>query len=478
MNARPFCNYFTKFILFVFMVVSFALFGAPSSTLTASAAEAAQDTQTYSGWFNNSGTWYYYDNSDTPATGWLLLGDTYYYLDERGAMQTGWIHVGSSWYYMNKSGAMQTGWVQYGGSWYYLNSWGSMRTGWLNIGGIYYFFDQSGAMHTGWLKDGDTWYYFDSWGSMRTGWLNMGGTYYYFNASGSMKTGWFLDEDTWYYFDSWGPMRTGWLKAGNHYFYFNKSGSMQTGWLTIGDTTYYLAASGAMVTGAYTIEGKTYRFSSTGALQEGKLVVLDPGHSSVIPKGTVPIGPGASTQKASDSIGTRGVTTRVYEYALTLQIAFKLQSELEDRGYTVLLTRTDSSTAHGCIERANVANDNNADCFVRLHANGSSNQSANGAMTICITENNPYISSMYQKSKLLSEKLLDSYVAATGCKKEYVWETDTMTGNNWSKVPTTLIEFGYMTNSAEDVKMQDAGYQEKMVQGIANGIDAYFDAID
>ena len=49
-----------------------------------------------------------------------------------------------------------------------------------------------------------------------------------------------------------------------------------------------------------------------------------------------------------------------------------------------------------------------------------------------------------------------------------------MTGNNWSKVPTTLIELGYMTNAAEDRKMATAAYQTKMVQGMANGIDDYF----
>ena len=48
-----------------------------------------------------------------------------------------------------------------------------------------------------------------------------------------------------------------------------------------------------------------------------------------------------------------------------------------------------------------------------------------------------------------------------------------MTGNNWSKVPTTLIEMGYMSNPAEDRRMQQTSYQKKMVRGIANGIENY-----
>ncbi|CDD80041.1 putative uncharacterized protein [Ruminococcus sp. CAG:9] len=80
---------------------------------------------------------------------------------------------------------------------------------------------------------------------------------------------------------------------------------------------------------------------------------------------------------------------------------------------------------------------------------------------------------MYRKNKALSEAVLNAYVSATGCRKEYVWETDSMTGNNWSKVPTTIIEMGYMSNPSEDRRMQQSSYQKKMVRGIANGIENY-----
>lgn len=80
---------------------------------------------------------------------------------------------------------------------------------------------------------------------------------------------------------------------------------------------------------------------------------------------------------------------------------------------------------------------------------------------------------MYKKSYNLSKAVLNAYVKATGCRKEYIWETDTMSGNNWSKVPTTLIELGYMSNPAEDRLMQSNSYQKKMVKGMANGIKTY-----
>lgn len=203
-------------------------------------------------------------------------------------------------------------------------------------------------------------------------------------------------------------------------------------------------------------------------------VAIDAGHQARGDSRTEPVGPGSSTRKARVAGGASGVASHVPEYKLTLKVAKKLRKELLDRGYHVVMIRNSNDVNISNKQRAQKANRSGADIYIRIHADSSTSSGVTGASALYPSTKNRYVGKLSKSSKRLSQCLLNAYCKETGIRNRGLSLRDDLTGTNWSKIPVTLIEMGFMSNPSEDRKMQGKAFQNKMAKGMADGIDRYF----
>jgi N-acetylmuramoyl-L-alanine amidase len=214
---------------------------------------------------------------------------------------------------------------------------------------------------------------------------------------------------------------------------------------------------------------------NTDSKAKNRLIAIDAGHQSKGNNENEPIGPGATTTKPKVSSGTRGVATGVPEYKLNLVIALKVKEELLDRGYDVYMIRETNDVNLSNRERAELANESGADLFIRIHADGSENSSVSGTSTLYPSEDNSYVDYLYEDSYALSKAIVDAMCDRTGAKNRGAIARDDMSGINWCTIPVSIIEMGYMSNKKEDKLMQTEEYQNKMAEGICDGIDDFYE---
>lgn len=210
------------------------------------------------------------------------------------------------------------------------------------------------------------------------------------------------------------------------------------------------------------------------------LIAIDPGHQSweIDMSATEPNAPGSSVMKAKATTGTMGTFSGTYEYDLNLDISLRLRELLKQQGFSTLLTRENNETAISNAERATMANDAGADILLRIHANGSENPEASGALALVPSAENAYVGNLSEQSTNLAQTILQSYCDATGIENLGVQYNDTMTGINWSAQPVVILEMGFMTNEHDDLAMAQDAFRQTMAEGIAEGVKTYFETVE
>lgn len=182
--------------------------------------------------------------------------------------------------------------------------------------------------------------------------------------------------------------------------------------------------------------------------QSSGLIVIDPGHGGY---------------------DSGCLSSKAYEKEVDLQIALKLQSKLKSEGYEVYLTRSDDVFV-GINDRADLANEQpGALLMVGIHQNSSDNASDSGVeVWTCDKGDNGR----------LSEILADSVSASTGAANRGVQYRDNFVVCSKANMPSVVLECGFLSNSTEADLLISDDYQDKIAEGVVNGIEKYINNIE
>lgn len=215
--------------------------------------------------------------------------------------------------------------------------------------------------------------------------------------------------------------------------------------------------------------GKT---AESGPLS-GVKVCIDPGHQAgQVKAGRVEQYPGSGKRvSGGNSTQGQGKVTLRKESVGVLEISYRLCRILRSLGAEVVMTRWIEDTAVTNMERAEYANAENADYCLRIHLNMSS-EGTNNAVYVYGPLHSPYAREAlpYEQYRDTAQTILEGMKAATGVQGGVVRMTDQFVGNNWTKMPTFLLECGFLSTPWNDYILTTDDYQEKIANGVANGL--------
>ena len=406
-------------------------------------SKAAVSTSTIKNqWKQVDGAWYYYNEQGE------ILKQTFwnsYYFHKDGKMASSeWIYENNHWYYAKPSGTLaQNEWMEINQHWYIFNTQGILLTNqWKDA----YYLKPSGAMaENEWIYDTT----YQSW--------------FYITANGRFAQNTWKDD---YYLKSGGYM------AKNEWIY----DSSYQAW-------FYLDRNGLYVTGSHVINGALHSFNGNGAwireIKENttsnelpfatsnyqKVIFLDPGHGGKDP--------------GAQYLGLK-------EKDLTLQVSQQLKTKLESLGYTVIMSRSTDVFVDFVTERSKMSNETNADMFISIHFNATGHglDSGEDGIQTYMYQPTGNIPSVINKkwhdnpTRLKYSYKLGSYihqsVLATTQAKDAGLLSKSFAVLRETNKPAVLLELGYMDDSKESQKIRTKEYQQKLVDGIAQGIQQYY----
>ncbi|QGQ47378.1 SH3 domain-containing protein [Metabacillus sediminilitoris] len=176
---------------------------------------------------------------------------------------------------------------------------------------------------------------------------------------------------------------------------------------------------------------------------KGKTIVIDPGHGG----------------QDSGAVGSRGTL----EKNLTLTTAKLVYNKLKSAGANVSLTRS-NDTYISLNSRVSTSHYRNAEAFISIHYDSTADRSANGTTTYYYNtlKDGPLASTM--NTEVVKQTKLKN-------RRKKFGNFHVLREN---KKPAVLLELGFLSNRTEEITINTSSYQERVSQGIFNGLTQYF----
>ncbi len=150
----------------------------------------------------------------------------------------------------------------------------------------------------------------------------------------------------------------------------------------------------------------------------------------------------------------------IREKDINLAVTKKVERLLREMGYNVIMTRSED-VYMGLYERADLANEAGADLFVSIHSNAYSDPEVQGILT--------YYHPSSSHDRGLAALMQSALCAATGATDRGSL-SDNFVVLRETQMCALLVEMGFMTNHEELMRLCDSSYQDKLAQGIADGV--------
>lgn len=196
----------------------------------------------------------------------------------------------------------------------------------------------------------------------------------------------------------------------------------------------------------------------------GLVIVIDPGHQEITSSGMENCASWIGSEKPRCTSGAVGVSTGVYEYELTLRYSQMIGTYLEQKGATVIYTREENTVDISNQERAQIANDNNADIFLRIHTDAANDSKTSGVM-VYIPDTGDYTSSSVSRG----ERLGNLVAEAEGFEFINLRKTNQYTGLNYAnQIPSFQLCLGYLSNSDDETVLISEENMVNVAYAIAN----------